>query len=271
MCYWGLYQALSMRSPDDPTPAEALKKAVRLEKTCQQSERLYIEAAKAGEASVPRKKLGDGEESDEVRILRKLVKQFPSRPACAHSSCRAVDDGFDEDGNPKKGTKEAPVDVFRPSLKDEPENSAANHYWIHAVSRARIPNKLCTAPRFSAASRPLRPHGPHAGHIFYRTGDYATADKSFAASTVADETYMQAQHVDVDDDWNYVHNLMYAIANLMEEGRLDDATRSPRNSKARAAILRHALYLVAARFDRAHDHVSPSRCVPRIGRAFSKW
>ena len=35
---------------------------------------------------------------------------------------------------------------------------------------------------------------------------------------------MQAQHVKVDDDWNYVHNLMYPIANLMEEGRLAEAT-----------------------------------------------
>jgi len=32
-----------------------------------------------------------------------------------------------------------------------------------------------------------------------------------------------SNHVSVDDDWNYVHNLMYAIANLMEQGRLEDA------------------------------------------------
>ena len=32
------------------------------------------------------------------------------------------------------------------------------------------------------------------------------------------------QHVQPDDDWNYVHNLMYAIASLMEEGKLKDAT-----------------------------------------------
>jgi hypothetical protein len=35
---------------------------------------------------------------------------------------------------------------------------------------------------------------------------------------------MREQHVDPDNDWNYVHNLMYAVANLMEEGKLNDAT-----------------------------------------------
>jgi len=62
------------------------------------------------------------------------------------------------------------------------------------------------------------------GHIFYRMGEYARAQKSFDASLEADERYMQAQHVQPDDDWNYVHNLMYAIANLMEEGQLKEAT-----------------------------------------------
>jgi tetratricopeptide (TPR) repeat protein len=62
------------------------------------------------------------------------------------------------------------------------------------------------------------------GHIFYRLGDYTRAQKSFEASMEADERYMQVQHVRPDDDWNYVHNLMYEVANLMEEGRLKEAT-----------------------------------------------
>jgi tetratricopeptide (TPR) repeat protein len=61
------------------------------------------------------------------------------------------------------------------------------------------------------------------GHIYYRVGDYASADHWFAASTETDERYMREQHVEVDNDWNYVHNMMYGIANLMEQGRLNDA------------------------------------------------
>ena len=62
------------------------------------------------------------------------------------------------------------------------------------------------------------------GHIFYRVGDYAHAETWFAQSTAVDEAYMHSQHISVDDDWNYVHNLMYGIANLMEEGKLQQAT-----------------------------------------------
>ena len=80
------------------------------------------------------------------------------------------------------------------------------------------------------------------GHIFYRTGDYAHAKESFAASMQADEQYMQAQHVDVDDDWNYVHNLMYAIANLMEAGQLSEATALSGKARAARGQLANTLY-----------------------------
>jgi tetratricopeptide (TPR) repeat protein len=61
------------------------------------------------------------------------------------------------------------------------------------------------------------------GHIFYRVGDYADAEHWFAQSQSVDEKYMRDQHVDADDDWNYIHNLMYEVANLMEEGKLEEA------------------------------------------------
>jgi len=62
------------------------------------------------------------------------------------------------------------------------------------------------------------------GHIFFRLGKYARAEQAFAASMEIDERYMREHHVKPDNDWNYVHNLMYAIANLMEEGKLKEAT-----------------------------------------------
>jgi tetratricopeptide (TPR) repeat protein len=63
------------------------------------------------------------------------------------------------------------------------------------------------------------------GHIFFRTGNYARAQVSFDLSTSVDEAYMKTQHVAADDDWNYVHNLMYSIANLLEQGRMTDAAQ----------------------------------------------
>jgi hypothetical protein len=223
MCQWGLYLALSMRNPEDVYAAAALKKAVALKNHAAKNERLYIEAAEAGQDS--KKKSGDDEESNEVKIYRKLVKRSPHDTHARILLAWTLDDGYDEDGSPKKGTKEA-LSMFQAILKEEPDNSAANHYWIHVVEASPHPEQALHSAEILARLAPASGHMVHMpGHIFYRTGDYATADKSFSASTVADETYMQAQRVSVDDDWNYVHNLMYAIANLMEEGRLADATQ----------------------------------------------
>jgi tetratricopeptide (TPR) repeat protein len=62
------------------------------------------------------------------------------------------------------------------------------------------------------------------GHIYYRVGDYAQAEHWFAASTSVEERYQREQQVSIDNDWNYVHNLMYSIANLIEEGKMQQAT-----------------------------------------------
>jgi tetratricopeptide (TPR) repeat protein len=85
------------------------------------------------------------------------------------------------------------------------------------------------------------------GHIFYRTGNYAEAEKWFAASTETDERYMREQHVGPDDDWNYVHNMMYGIANLMEEGKLSEANALSDHLSAARGKLSATLYIWSAR------------------------
>jgi len=85
------------------------------------------------------------------------------------------------------------------------------------------------------------------GHIYYRVGDYTQAEHWFGASMTADETYMRDQHVAVDDDWNYVHNMMYAIANLMEQGKLSDANALSDHLSAARGQLSATLYIWSAR------------------------
>jgi tetratricopeptide (TPR) repeat protein len=85
------------------------------------------------------------------------------------------------------------------------------------------------------------------GHIYYRVGDYPQAERWFAASMTADETYMHDQHVAVDDDWNYVHNMMYAIANLMEQGKLDAAGALSDHLSGARGKLSATLYIWSAR------------------------
>lgn len=64
---------------------------------------------------------------------------------------------------------------------------------------------------------------------------------------LVDERYMREQHVSVDDDWNYVHNLMYAVANLLEEGKIKEAEQlSGKLSYARGE-LPSTMYVFSAR------------------------
>ena len=231
MCYWGLYQALTFRRSSSKQFAEqALAKAVSLKTHAGKPERLYIEAADAARQSEnegdkkdkTKEKNGD---SKDVQILRKLVKTAPHDTQARIFLAESLIEGYDDDGAPKTGTKEA-LAILQGVMKDEPDNSAANHYWIHAVEASPHPEQALHSAEILGRLAPTSGHMVHMpGHIFFRTGDYTRAQQPFSASTEADEHYMQSQHVPVDDDWNYVHNLMYAIANLMEAGKLAEATQ----------------------------------------------
>ena len=226
MCYWGLYQAETFRRGTSKHFADqALAKAVSLKGHASKAERLYIEASAAHEAAEKNKKDDDNDpESKEVQLWRKLVKHSPKDTQARIFLAETLMDGYNDAGEPRAGQKEG-LALLQSVMKDEPENSAANHYWIHAVEASPKPEQALHSAEMLGRLAPTSGHMVHMpGHIFYRVGDYAGAQKAFAASTEADERYMQAQQVQVDDDWNYVHNLMYAIANAMEEGRLAEAT-----------------------------------------------
>ena len=133
-------------------------------------------------------------------------------------------DGFDKNAKPNPGTAEAQT-ILAAILVAHPDDSAANHYWIHAQEPGLHPESALDSARKLGSLTPASGHMVHMpGHIFYRTGDYETGRISFEDSMHVDEAYMRGQSVSVDDDWNYVHNLMYLIADLLEAGRLDEAT-----------------------------------------------
>jgi hypothetical protein len=252
MCNWGLYLALTFRrSATKQFADQALAKAASLKGRASKAERLYIEATQAehdaDQNNDGKKGRGKTDESKDVQLWRKLVKTAPHDTQARIFLAEALMEGYDDEGNPKAGTKEA-LAILQGVLMDEPENSAANHYWIHAVEASPKPEQALHSAEILGRLAPASGHMVHMpGHIFYRTGDYAAADKSFTASTHADESYMEAKHVTVDDDWNYVHNLMYRIANLMEEGRLAEATELSAKLRNARGQLSATLYLGSPR------------------------
>ena len=244
MCYWGIYQAEKFRHSNAKYYSnQALAKAVSLKGHASKTERLYIEASAASEAA--EKSQGEDKakgDSKEVQLYRKLVKSNPKDLQARIFLAEALSDGYDDDDQPRDGQREA-LTILQTVLKEDPDNSAANHYWIHAVEPSQLPEQALHSAEILGSLAPASGHMVHMpGHIFYRIGDYARAKESFAASRKADEAYMQAQHVQVDDDWNYVHNLMYAIANLMELGELNEATVLSAKLKGARGELENTLY-----------------------------
>jgi tetratricopeptide (TPR) repeat protein len=238
MCYWGLYQAeIFNHSVTKTYAAASLAKAVDLESHASGREKLYIQASEAHEAAIRQAGSGEAKFDREIEMLRTLVKKNKNDTNARIALAEAVNDGYDEAGEPRKGKKEQ-LELLQGVLKEEPQNSAANHLWIHAVEAGPHPEQALHSAEILGSLAPASGHMVHMpGHIFYRTGDYAHAQSAFDASTRTDEEYMRAQNVAVDNDWNYIHNLMYSIANLLEAGRLQDAARvSTKLGKARGHL-----------------------------------
>ncbi|MGO9339307.1 MAG: tetratricopeptide repeat protein [Terracidiphilus sp.] len=242
MCYWGLASAEMMRGDEAKAYGEkALHKAAELEGHAGSAGKLYIEAAQAAADAK------DDDHSAEIAILRKLVKKNPKDIEARIFLAGAVGDGYDDKGEPNPGQKER-IAILESVIKDAPNDSAAHHYWIHAIEPGNHPENALKSAALLASLAPNSGHMVHMpGHIFYRVGNYAEAEHWFAASTETDERYLREQHVSPDDDWNYVHNMMYAIANLMEQGKLTEANALSDHLSLARGKLSATLYIWSAR------------------------
>jgi tetratricopeptide (TPR) repeat protein len=245
MCYWGLAQAEGFRGPmGKPYSKQAFDQAAKLEGKASKSDRLYIDAAVAESSE-------KDDHSASLALYRKLVQKEPHDIQARIFLANALGDddwaSYDDNGEPKGGQKEK-IAILEAVLKDAPQDSSANHYWIHAMEPSNHPERAIPSAALLASLAPTSGHMVHMpGHIYYRVGDYSSADRWFTASTQADESYMREQHVSVDDDWNYVHNLMYGIANLMEQGRLESANALSDHLAGARGQSSESLYIWSAR------------------------
>ena len=265
MCYWGLAKAEGFRGGNASGVGDALKRAEELakdKKNTTRAERLYIEAAVVGHSEqVVRSGQGPNsggasgtkvvpyKDSKETKVLRKLVKTQPGDVQARIFLAESMMNGFDAKGEAKAGTVQG-QQILVAILKEQPDDTAANHYWIHAVEPGNHPELALESAKKLGSLTPASGHMVHMpGHIFYRTGDYESGRESFENSMRVDETYMQTQHVMYENDWNYVHNLMYLIADLMEAGRVTEAAE------------------ISAKLTAAHGTMGPTlyRQVPRDG------
>ncbi len=227
ICHWALSESLGIHNQEVQGYAhDELVQAVALRNHADKREKMYIDAAQAESGSIGGKGASANGSNDEQSkaILRQIVHKYPEDIAARLLLAEALQDGYDRDtGKARPGTAEM-ISILQGILAEKPDDSAANHLWIHAVEASPHPEQALHSAAILADLAPNSGHMTHMpGHIFYRTGDYQRAQVSFDLSTSVDEAYMKTQHVAADDDWNYVHNLMYSIANLLEQGRMTQA------------------------------------------------
>jgi tetratricopeptide (TPR) repeat protein len=234
MCFWGLYQAESFyHGTAQGFAGNALRQAAELKEHVSARERLYIDAAVVREKAIHDPNPGPLY-AEEQRLLQKLVEDYPADAQARIFLANA-------------GGKDS-LALLEGVLKDYPEDSAANHYYIHRLEASDHPEKALRSAEILGDLAPGSGHMVHMpGHIFFRLGDYARAEKAFADSLEVDERYMREQHVDSDNDWNYVHNLMYLVADLLEQGKFDQATRISRKISGARGKLESTLYIYSAR------------------------
>jgi hypothetical protein len=226
ICHWALAESLGIHNQEVAGFAhEELTKALALRSKADKREKLYIDAAQAESGSISGKYASKGTGDGQGKaILRQIVHKYPGDITARLLLAESLQDGYDHGtGKARPGTAEM-ITILQGILKDKPDDSAANHLWIHAVEASPHPEQALHSADILGQLTPNSGHMTHMpGHIFYRTGNYDRAQVAFDLSTSVDEAYMQSQHVASDDDWNYVHNLMYSIANLLESGHIAQA------------------------------------------------
>jgi tetratricopeptide (TPR) repeat protein len=248
ICHWALSESLGIHNSEVQGYAhDELMKAVALRSKADKREKMYIDAAQAEAGSITGKyassRNGKHDEDASKTILRQIVHKYPKDITARLLLAEALQDGYDHDtGKARSGTTEM-ITILQDIMKEKPNDSAANHLWIHAVEASPHPEQAIHSSQILADLAPSSGHMTHMpGHIFYRTGDYARAQVSFDLSTSVDEAYMKTQHVSADDDWNYVHNLMYSIANLLEQGRMVDAAIASHKLTSARGVRASTLY-----------------------------
>ena len=214
MAHWGIAEALgNIRSMKDERRA-ALDQAKALTSKASEHEQYYLRAQAA------RAELQDDKAKAAYRReMEPLVDRYPDDLEAQAFLALFEMGGYEQDGRPSEGTIYGQA-ILRNILTSDPDNAAANHYWIHFMEGSSHPEAALHSADILARLAPNSGHMVHMpGHIYYRTGHYEKARQSFIDSTQVDEAYMAAQKITPDEDPNYGHNLSYLVAACAEAGR----------------------------------------------------
>jgi tetratricopeptide (TPR) repeat protein len=222
MAWWGIYTALGQNSGEmaDERSA-ALKKAVELMPAASDREKYYIRAISLLAEQ------GKGRPawiSEMEALIDKYPEDVEAKLFLANSLSSSAS-SYAPDGRPRDGKLYGQA-ILRNLLTTHPEHAAVHHYWIHAQENGPRPQDALASAEKLPKLAPNSGHMLHMpGHIYYKLGDHEKARKHFLDSMRVDLAYMKAQNMNPINNWNFVHNLDYLVANCAEEGRYEEAAR----------------------------------------------
>ena len=195
MCWWGLAQAEGFAAQSETVLWQAgdWKRPLKLKERSLSKRSLYIEAHKLDAAI---KKTRSAAQTSKKFVLLRSAGEARSRPTSSAPLSRTGPRGRIQRQGRAKERRAGSHRYAREILHDTPNDSATNHYWIHAdrawqSSGARDPE--CSAARQPCAH--FRTHGAHAGAHLLPRRQLCGGGALVLASMAADERYMQEQQV----------------------------------------------------------------------------
>jgi tetratricopeptide (TPR) repeat protein len=223
MAYWGIALVLGTNynlPVDDEREKlayENVQKALALSANGPRNERDYIEALA--------KRYTDRPNPDYERLegayhdaMREVYKNDPDD---LDAATLFAESGmnlhpwklYDRDGKPASGTEEI-VAVLESVLKRDPSHLGANHFYIHAVEASTHPEAALPSAQRLAGLAPASGHLVHMpSHIYIRTGDHESGEKTNVAAVRVDDAYFAVAHPQgVYPLMYYTHNLHFIAA-----------------------------------------------------------
>lgn len=204
MAHWGRCMSLMGSGPEfQEQRVHSMKrmKELALRPDCPEQERAYADALAVLLMSGPEKA------QESWKTICSTWKRDPYAPLFYAMLLR---DGYDGNGNPGEGQKEA-VRVVDAVLKERPGSQAAlfMRVLLEEVAPVISPETVETA-RKAAAANPLSASAQHLlGHCLFRTGDYEGASAAFQASENLCLAWEKAENVPRALNDAYFRSILY--------------------------------------------------------------
>lgn len=214
MAHWGRCMSLMGAGPEfQEQRVHSMKrmKELALRPDCPEQERAYADALAVLLMNGPEKA------RESWRTICSTWKRDPYAPLFYAMLLR---DGYDGNGNPGEGQKEA-VRVVDAVLKERPGSQAAlfMRVLLEEVAPVISPETVETA-RKAAAANPLSASAQHLlGHCLFRTGDYEGASAAFKASENLCLSWEKAENVPSALDDAYFRSITYRAVSEFCAGR----------------------------------------------------